>query len=67
MSFAMSKQESIKASEFITTQIEKNDCRGGAIGGRFSYIFTPTTIGLAVEIRDNILKETKNITDFENW
>jgi hypothetical protein len=39
----------------------------GCTGGAYSYIFTPTTIGLCVEVRNNLTKETINLTDTEAW
>ena len=36
-------------------------------GERWSYIFTPGGLGELIEVRDNILNETKDFTNFENW
>ncbi len=38
----------------------------GAAGGALTYCFTPTGIGLAVEIRC-ACGESKNVTDYEDW
>lgn len=38
----------------------------GAIGGRWSYIFTPTSIGVCIKIQCSC-GEFKDITDFENF
>ncbi len=38
----------------------------GAIGGRYTYSMTPTTLGCVYIVRDNLLKEDCDITDY-NW
>lgn len=39
----------------------------GANGGAYTFSFTPTTLGMCVEVRNNLTKETINLTDFGNW
>jgi hypothetical protein len=39
----------------------------GACGGAYSYIYTPTSIGLCVSIRNNATKEEQNLTDYSDW
>ena len=39
----------------------------GCNGGELSYIFTITNMGLAVEVRNNLTKETINVTDYDGW
>ena len=39
---------------------------GGASGGLTSYKFTPTGIGLAIEVLCSC-GESENITDYDNW
>ena len=38
-----------------------------AVGGRFSYIVTPTGLGNVVEIKCNYCNCKENITDFSTW
>lgn len=38
-----------------------------AIGGKFTYIFTPTGIGTAIVVRCNACGEEKDITDVNSW
>lgn len=41
---------------------------GGAIGGRFTYSFTPTSIGVAKTVTDcQEQKDTIDLTDYEGW
>ncbi len=39
----------------------------GAIGGRYTYSFTPTGLGTIVKIHDPITDETLDVTDYESW
>jgi hypothetical protein len=39
----------------------------GCIGGRFTYSFTPTTLGLITVVSDGMTGEEININDFEDW
>ena len=47
---------------------EHEDCSfTSAIGGKFSYIITPTGLGECVSIRCNACEAIKDITDIESW
>lgn len=37
----------------------------GAIGGQFSFIFTPTSLGITVVVTDG--EEKLDITNYEEW
>lgn len=37
------------------------------IGGKFSFIFTPTGLGNIIEIQCNICKEKIDLTDYDKW
>jgi hypothetical protein len=39
----------------------------GASGGAYSYIFTITSLGLMVSIRNNLTKVEENLTDTSDW
>lgn len=39
----------------------------GANGGRFTYCFTPTSIGLVVKVIDNCTQEQVDLTKYDNW
>ncbi len=62
-----------KVAEWKATLPYPNNVRedgmpvGGAIGGRYTYSFTPTGIGTIVKVHDAISKETLDLTDYENW
>jgi hypothetical protein len=39
----------------------------GAIGGAYTYMYTPTGLGLIVKIKNNLTEEILDLTDYENW
>lgn len=40
---------------------------GGAIGGNYTFSFTPTSIGVVVTVTDSHTRETIDISDYELW
>lgn len=62
--FDLNEVEKSRAEEF--KKIHKKCYRPTAIGGQFSYIFTPTSVGTAVSIKC-ICGEQENITDYDIW
>ena len=61
--FNLTEQQQAAVSEFMDVPTEY--C--GAIGGRYTFSFTPTAIGMVVEITDNVLKRQLDITDYDSW
>jgi len=60
---------SLKEIEKIKKFQEEHDCtiKGlGAIGGQYTYSFTPTNIGTVIKISCACGKE-EDITDYEDW
>lgn len=39
----------------------------GAIGGRFTYSFTPTNIGLIIKVKDNVDNTEIDVTDYDGF
>lgn len=58
------KTEHDKTCSLVPT--EDNPFASGAIGGRISYHFTPTSIGLGVRVSCACGSE-ENVTDYESW
>jgi hypothetical protein len=61
--------------EFETWQ-EENDQRlvtsgaslhAGAIGGRFTFSFTNTSLGTVVKVSDDLAKNELDLSDYESW
>jgi len=67
ITYYLNEKEEKSANEWIKKQEKKKKSPKTAIGGRFSYRFTPTGIGTAVIIIDNLLKKEENITDYDCW
>lgn len=62
MKFELSEEQVKKAREWTNAQMDKaktKDCTGF----RFSYVFTPTTLGDCVKIIDRVTSEELDITD----
>ncbi len=39
----------------------------GAIGGEYTFSFSPTGIGTAVRVENSITKEVIDVTDYDSW
>lgn len=66
MTFRLSPIELARLKAFKDKHAES--CPGiTTIGGKFTYIFTPTGIGTAVVVRCNACGEEKDITDVDSW
>ena len=63
--YNMTKNEEKEAKKFMK---EHENCSfTSSIGGKFSYIITPTGLGECVSIRCNACEAIKDITDIESW
>ena len=72
LEFRLNDKEEESAKEF--REEHKNCCKEklskeffSTTGGEFSYIITPTGLGLCTIIRCNSCGEEEDITDIENW
>jgi len=39
----------------------------GACGGGYTFLFSPTNIGTAVSVTNDLTRETVNLTDYDSW
>lgn len=39
----------------------------GTIGGRYEYIFIPTALGVIIKVRDSIMGDEIDVTDYLDW
>lgn len=72
MSFELSEDQNNKASEWIKTHVDPNgkicnDKYHGAIGGCFTFSFTPTSIGTIIRIECASCKGKIDLSDYEDW
>jgi len=65
MRFSLDKFESEKLKEWFKTK--DLSAYSGAIGGRFTYSFTPTSLGTIVKVKDGLDDTTIDLTDYESW
>lgn len=66
MNFRLTDDEYERASAWIDAH--RTDGRPtGASGGRFTYTFTPTTLGMILCVVDNVTHETLDLTDYSEF
>ena len=58
-----------KECPFSRVNMDENVYNFCAIGGRFSYIFTPTGVGTTIEVECSCKKGNYsiNLTDYDSW
>ena len=64
MEFELTDKQRENAGEWMAKHRTSNQ---GAIGGQFTYEFTPTTIGVIVKVRDCITHESIDLTEYETF
>ena len=64
MTFSLEPHQIVKINKWI----DKQGVRPvGAIGGRFTYSFSPTSIGTVVKVSDCITGKELDVTDYQDW
>jgi len=61
--FTLSEEQNEKIKDFI----DKNVKYSGAIGGQFTWSFTPTSLGTIIKITDHISKEVLDVSNYDEW
>jgi cytochrome c biogenesis protein CcdA len=64
MKFQLTENQSKLALEWME---EKRTEKQGAIGGQFTYQFTPCSIGVFVSIVDCVTKEELDLSEYDNF
>ena len=67
LTFTVEDTEREAANKWILEQKKNHPHPGTTIGGRFSYRFTPTGLGVGVEVIDNLTGASENVTDYDLW
>ena len=50
------------------TELEHSDeAYYGAVGGGYTYSFTPTSLGCITKVENNITKEEIDLTEYDQW
>lgn len=64
MRFELTDEQKRKVWEWANSLPEADT---GAAGGRLTYMFTPTGLGVVLVVQDEITKQTINLTDYNEW
>ena len=67
MTFELSDDDCKRINEFIRKQDKVTGGEYGAIGGAYTYHFTPTSLGVAVVIENTVTKAELDLTDYYSW
>lgn len=63
LSFSLTKNQT---DQLLAWKIEEGS-NNNLYNGRFTYKFTPSKLGLAVFVEDNVTGKTLNLTDFNEF
>jgi hypothetical protein len=64
--FKMSDIEAAKVDAWLNVQGAKAEDNSTS-GGRYSFTFVPTGIGTVIKVKDDLLNEEIDATDYSNW
>lgn len=67
MNFNLDDKQKETASKWMSDQCEKKPAATGAIGGRFTFSFTATSLGTIEKVVDNVTKEELDLTDYGSF
>ncbi|GAC1668897.1 MAG: hypothetical protein NVS9B9_28450 [Ktedonobacteraceae bacterium] len=67
MTFLVEGVELEAIQKFENEHNKKHGVYAGAIGGRYSYTITRTSIGDAISVECSNCNEEKNVTDYDSW
>lgn len=62
--FHVTEHDQKRISEFKNAQGESY-C--GAIGGQYTYSFTPTSLGVVFTVTNNVTNATLDLTEYDKW
>jgi hypothetical protein len=63
--FSLDESQKKKLDEWVATK--DLSAYGGAIGGRFTYCFTQTSLGEIVQVIDGLDNTKIDLTDYSLW
>ncbi len=65
--FILREPENEKTIQFMSEHRAKHGRYEGAIGGRFTFSFTPTSIGTVQEVLCGSCDDKLDVTDYDMW
>lgn len=66
-SFTLTDDHLKKINAFITQEDAKTGGHYGAIGGAYTYHFTPTSLGVVMKVENTVTHTILDITEYEHW
>jgi len=67
ISFTLTDEQSRKIQDW-KMEIEAAERRSvGAIGGRYTYEFSPTSLGVVEKVRDSLTNKVLDVTEYGDW
>jgi hypothetical protein len=67
MKFELTQDDLKKVAAFKKKQEKITGGKYGAIGGGYTYHFTPTGLGCIVTVENCVTKAVLDLTDYDNW
>jgi hypothetical protein len=66
-SFTLTAEQAERARAWQAAMEVEHPANSGAVGGRFQFVFTPTSIGDCCSVRDTVTGVDLDISDFTDW
>lgn len=66
MKFEIEEKDKARLHEWMD-ELLKDEANTGAIGGRFTFRFTPTGLGVITVVIDGVTEKELDLTDYDNW
>ena len=63
--FRISDEQDTKFKAWKATR--KPGAYTGALGGRYTFSFTPNGIGVSLTVTDNLYPGSEDLTEYEDW
>lgn len=65
--FELSQEQKKKLEEWKKNLKPPEGSYSGAIGGRFTYLFTPTSLGVVIVVQDSMSKTEIDLSEYDMW
>lgn len=65
--FLISDADAKKINAWKKQQEKKTKGEYGAIGGGYTYEFTPTGLGIIFKVTNAVTKQTLDLTEYDKW
>ncbi len=62
--FVINSTQNKKINEWMSTH---KNAYEGAIGGRYTFCFTPTSLGEVIVVKDSVTNTEIDVSEYEDW